>query len=88
MLLYYWMVAYTNQYLVKITQYLRILFCKELLMANCLECKFFSIDCNPQEEEYKRDCFTFIECSDKKWAMRNGLWDIEDEIMEDENVKN
>jgi hypothetical protein len=49
-------------------------------MSNCPDCIFFASECTPPEADYKKECAVFTECGDKQWAMRNGLWDIEDEI--------
>ena len=47
---------------------------------NCLDCRYFGSDCNPDVEDYEKECSSFDECGDKEWCMRNGLWDMEDEI--------
>lgn len=57
-------------------------------MVYCPDCRYFGIDCDPDEEDYEKECLFFDECGDKEKAMRMGLWDIEDEIndMEGEDL--
>lgn len=52
------------------------------MTVHCLCCKYWGSDCNPEEEDYQKPCVAFVAVSDKEWAMRNGLWSIEDEINE------
>jgi hypothetical protein len=54
----------------------------------CPECRYFGGDCNPDVEDYEKECLFFDECGDKEWCMRNGLWDMEDEINDADEDQN
>ena len=49
-------------------------------MSYCPDCRYFGSECDPDVEDHDKECLFFDECGDKEWCMKNGLWDMEDEI--------